>query len=60
MFQYLCAILLTIIVEHVNAVEASGMQFGDGVALVLGFILVTLGILACLGKHARKLGAAQY
>lgn len=35
------------------------MEFGDALALIFGLILCTLGILAGLGKYARRLALRQ-
>lgn len=61
MFATAFSILFAIAIINVTCVSAgTGMQFGDGLALVLGIFLTTLGILACLGKYARKLSVNQY
>lgn len=61
MITTILSIFFAIAITNVTCVSAgSGMQFGDGLALVLGVILTTLGILACLGKYARKLSVNQY
>lgn len=62
MIASILSILLVITITNVTCVSAAGtgMQFGDGLALVLGIFLTTLGILACLGKYARKLSVNQY
>lgn len=52
-FMFLCILL-----SSVQSAEASGMEFGDGVALILGLILSTIGVLACIGKYARKLSGS--
>lgn len=35
------------------------MEFGDALALILGLIICTLGILAGLGKYARRQALRQ-
>lgn len=50
---FLCALL-----GSVRSAEASGMEFGDGLALILGLFIGTVGILACIGKYARKLSGS--
>lgn len=61
MIASILSILFVITITNVECVSAgTGMQFGDGLALVLGIFLTTLGILACLGKYARKLSVNQY
>ncbi len=61
MISTILSIFIAIAITNVTYVSAgTGMQFGDGLALVLGIVLTTLGILACLGKYARKLSVNQY
>lgn len=36
-----------------------GFDFGDFLALVLGLIISTIGILACLGAYARRLAGIE-
>lgn len=55
MIQYIFCIVLCILLGSVESVEAS-MDFGDTLALVLGLSVGTIAILACLGRHARRLG----
>lgn len=42
--------------EYINM---NGFDFGDTVALILGLLISTLGILACLGAYARRLSGVQ-
>lgn len=37
----------------------TGFDFGDTLALILGLIISTIGILACLGAYARKLAGME-
>lgn len=61
MISSILSVVFAIAIINVTCVSAgTGMQFGDGLALVLGIVLTTLGILACLGKYARKLSVNQY
>jgi hypothetical protein len=59
MIQYCLLFVLCILTLGVQSVDAS-MGFSDTVALILGLIVSTIGILACCGKYARKLQANQY
>lgn len=60
MIRQLTSLLLIILVLSVDQAAASGMDFGDASALVIGIFISVIGILACLGHHARKLQANQF
>lgn len=55
MIQHIFCIIICILLGNVESVEAS-MDFGDTLALILGLSVGTIAILACLGRHARRLG----
>lgn len=44
----------------VEPAAATGMAFGDGLALFLCLGIVIVAILACLGQHSRRVGAGQF
>lgn len=60
MLQQIVFLFLATIVLCADWAAADGMDFGDGAALVLGVLISIIGILACLGAHARKLRANQF
>lgn len=61
MFKLFFFVLTTLLVGGVQSAEAaSGMDFGDAMALIFGLVIGTVGILACLGKYARKQSATQF
>lgn len=60
MIQFVLLISLCLLVLSVDRADASGMDFADTVALILGLVIGTVGILACLGRYARRLRAEQY
>lgn len=57
MLHLIFTIIFCLLITNVEMVKAEGLNFGDGLALILGFILATLGILACLGKYARRISS---
>lgn len=60
MIQFVILISLCILVLSVDRADASGMDFADALALILGLIIGTIGILACIGRYARRLRAEQF
>lgn len=61
MIQYVLLVSLCLLVLSADRADASsGMGFADTVALILGLALGTVGILACLGRYARRLRAEQF
>uniref|UniRef100_A0A8D8F7P0 (northern house mosquito) hypothetical protein n=1 Tax=Culex pipiens TaxID=7175 RepID=A0A8D8F7P0_CULPI len=60
MIQFVLLISLCLLVLSVDRADASGMDFADTVALILGLVIGTVGVLACLGRYARRLRAEQY
>lgn len=60
MIQFVLLVSLCLLVLSVDRADASGMDFADTVALILGLALGTIGILACLGRYARRLRAEQF
>lgn len=54
-------VLLAILGVFVETAEASnGLGFGDGLALFLCSGIAIVGVLACLGRYSRRLGAGQF
>ena len=60
MIQFVLLVSLCLLVLSVDRADASGMDFADTLALILGLALGTIGILACLGRYARRLRAEQF
>lgn len=61
MLQYLFVLVLCILVGQVQMAEASvGLSFGDGLAFFLCLGISIVGILACLGRYARRMSAEPY
>lgn len=53
MYFKLCVFLFTLLTVT-NVEAASGYDFGDFLATVLGIGITAVGILACLGNYARQ------
>lgn len=53
MYFKLCVFLFTLLTVT-NVEAATGYDFGDFLATVLGLGIAVIGILACLGKYARQ------
>lgn len=60
MIQFVILVALCLLVLSVDGADASGMGFADALALILGLVIGTVGILACLGRYARRLRAEQF
>lgn len=58
MLPKLLILIGIVLVNYIQCAEAHGMDFGDGCALIIGMVLLTFGVLACLGKYARAISAA--
>lgn len=52
--------VLLFLVSFVEPAEASGLSFGDGLAIFLCFGLTIIGVLACLGRHSRRMSSGQF
>ncbi|KOB67329.1 Uncharacterized protein OBRU01_19967 [Operophtera brumata] len=53
MYFKLCVFLFTLLTVT-NVEAASGYDFGDFLATVMGIGITAVGILACLGNYARQ------
>lgn len=53
MYFKLCIFLFTLLTVT-NVEAASGYDFGDFLATVMGIGITAVGILACLGNYARQ------
>lgn len=52
-------VLFFVVASAVSTAEASGMDTGDAMALVLGIMITVFGTCACLGVYARKRNGMQ-
>lgn len=58
--QWIVLSVLVALIGLVQPAEASGLAFGDGLALFLCFGIALVGVLACLGRHSRRMSYGQF
>lgn len=60
MIQFAVLIALCVLVLSVDRADASGMGLADTVALILGLVIGTIAVLACLGRYVRRMRAERF